>query len=67
MSLLVFALAHSYQDAKGIFGVIVIGALLTLMVLMFGSLWPAIVLHALIDISHGTLAWLVLRAKPLES
>lgn len=61
LSVVVFALAHAYQGGKGILATGAIGLFLTLVVLGFGSLWPAIVLHALIDIAQGLLAWVVLR------
>jgi CAAX protease family protein len=35
-----------------------------LFVLVSGSLFPAMVLHALIDAGSGVLAWLVLRGEP---
>ncbi|MHB8423789.1 MAG: CPBP family glutamic-type intramembrane protease [Gammaproteobacteria bacterium] len=60
-SVVVFAVAHAYQGIKGIFGTGIIGSLLTLVVLISGSLWPAIALHALADIGSGLIAWLVLR------
>ena len=46
---------------KGILSISTVGVLFTLVVLIFGSLWPAIVLHALIDIGSGLVAWLALR------
>lgn len=61
LSLVVFALAHSYQGIKGILSVGIVGGLFTLVVLIFGSLWPAIALHALVDIGQGLVAWLVFR------
>ena len=60
-SVVVFALAHAYQGAKGILSTGFIGLLFTLVVLITGSLWPAIALHALLDIGQGLIAWLVLR------
>jgi membrane protease YdiL (CAAX protease family) len=63
-SVVVFAMAHAYQGAKGILAVGVVGALFTLVVLMSGSLWPAIALHALVDISQGLVGWLALRDEP---
>jgi len=60
-SVVVFAFAHSYQGVKGILSVGIVGALFTLVVLIFGSLWPAIVLHALTDIGSGLVAWVALR------
>lgn len=64
LSCLVFALAHSYQGVSGIIKTGAIGALLTVIVLAFGSLIPAIVIHALIDVAQGVVAWLVLRQFP---
>jgi len=60
-SLVVFAIAHSYQGLKGVLAVGAAGLILTLVVLISGSLWPAIVLHALVDIGQGLTAWLALR------
>jgi membrane protease YdiL (CAAX protease family) len=62
LSVVLFGLAHAYQGAKGIVTTGIVGSLLTLVVLIFGSLWPAIVLHALLDIQQGVVAWLVLRS-----
>ena len=60
-SVVVFAAGHAYQGIKGILATGIIGGLLTLVVLMSGSLWPAILLHALVDIGQGLIAWLALR------
>jgi membrane protease YdiL (CAAX protease family) len=65
-SVVVFAAAHAYQGAKGFVATGVVGSLLTLVVLVFGSLWPAMALHALIDIAQGLIAWLALRALQRE-
>jgi membrane protease YdiL (CAAX protease family) len=60
-SVVAFAMAHTYQGVKGILGTGIVGSLLTLVVLISGSLLPAIALHALIDIGQGLVAWLVFR------
>jgi len=60
-SSVVFGLAHVYQGARGVLASGVVGALLAALVLLTRSLWPAIVAHALLDIGHGWIAWLVLR------
>lgn len=64
LSLVVFAIAHAYQGAKGMIAVAAIGTVLTAVVLTFGSLWPAMVMHAIIDAGEGLVAWLVLREQP---
>ncbi len=65
-STVIFALAHAYQGAKGILSTGIVGGLLAVAVLVFGSLWPAIALHALVDISQGLVAWLVLRQVQVD-
>jgi uncharacterized protein len=60
-SVVVFAAAHAYQGAKGILATGVVGSLFTLVVLISGSLFPAIALHVLTDIGTGLVAWLALR------
>lgn len=60
-SLIVFAAAHAYQGAKGVVAVGIVGGLLTLIVLVFGSLVPAIAVHILADAGEGFVAWLALR------
>jgi CAAX protease family protein len=60
-SVVVFAVAHAYQGAKGILATGIVGSLLSLVVLFSGSLLPAMALHALVDIGQGLIAWLVLR------
>lgn len=64
LSLVVFAAAHAYQGAGGVLAVGVVGAFLTLVVLIFGSLWPAVAMHLLIDLQQGFAAWLVLQNAP---
>lgn len=63
-SLIVFAAAHAYQGAKGVVAVGFVGGLLTLVVLVFGSLVPAIAMHTLADLGEGFVAWLALRDVP---
>jgi membrane protease YdiL (CAAX protease family) len=60
-SLVVFAVAHAYQGVKGILATGFAGSLLTVVVLISGSLWPAIALHVLTDIGTGLVAWLALH------
>jgi membrane protease YdiL (CAAX protease family) len=64
LSLAIFAIAHIYQGWNGVFRVGIVGAGFTLVVAISGSLWPAIALHALIDLANGVMAWLTLREGP---
>jgi membrane protease YdiL (CAAX protease family) len=61
LSLLIFALWHAYQGWNGVVRTGIVGALFTLVVAITDSLWPAIVLHALVDLGAGIMAWLALR------
>jgi membrane protease YdiL (CAAX protease family) len=67
LSLVVFAMCHAYQGPKGMVAVAALGLVFTLVVLGFGSLWPAMVLHALVDAHQGLMTWLVLRMAPAEA
>ena len=67
ISVVLFAIAHAYQGAKGILATGVLGFLFTLVVLISGSLWPAMALHALIDIGEGLIACLALQRVDSES
>ncbi len=60
ISIALFAVAHAYQGASGVVMTGAVGSVLTLVVLISGSLLPAVALHALIDVGQGTVAWLVL-------
>jgi membrane protease YdiL (CAAX protease family) len=64
LSLVVFAAAHAYHGAAGALAAGVVGAFLTLMVVILGSLWPAVAAHLLIDLQQGFAAWLVLQEVP---
>jgi uncharacterized protein len=61
LSLSFFAIGHLYQGWNGVLRTGMVGAIFTLVVALFGSLWPAVALHALIDFGHGMMAWLALR------
>lgn len=66
LSLPFFALAHLYQGWNGVLRTAIVGALFTLTVALFDSLWPAIALHALVDLGAGIMAWLVLREQTVN-
>lgn len=63
LSLAAFSAAHAYQGARGLLTSAIAGALFTFVVLVCESLWPAIALHAFIDIGQGFVTWLVFRKK----
>jgi len=53
---LVFGLCHAYQGWRGIVMTTFAGVFLTAIVLVTGSLWPSILIHALMDLHAGDLA-----------
>jgi membrane protease YdiL (CAAX protease family) len=55
-----FGVAHAYQGRTGILNTGVVGLLMGLIVLASGSLIPAMVIHALIDVSGGSAGYAVL-------
>lgn len=61
LSVLFFAAGHAYQGWKGVLHTGIVGAVFTLVVATLDSLWPAIALHAIVDLGSGVIAWLALR------
>jgi hypothetical protein len=61
LSALLFGVAHAYQGLAGIIRTGLFGLVFTAIVLLTRSLWPAIVLHVVVDAIGGVLAWLILR------
>jgi len=53
---LLFGFCHAYQGPRGIVLTTFAGAFLTGVVLITGSLWPAMLIHALMDLHAGDLA-----------
>jgi membrane protease YdiL (CAAX protease family) len=66
LSVPIFASLHAYQGWIGALRTGVVGVLFTLVVAVFGSLWPAIALHALVDVGAGMIAWPALREEPAK-
>jgi membrane protease YdiL (CAAX protease family) len=56
-----FALGHAYQGWAGVVRTGIVGTFFTALVALFDSLWPAMVLHALVDLGGGVIAWHALR------
>lgn len=65
LSLAVFVFLHIYQGVENLGAVFVTGAIVTAVVLMTGSLWPAIALHILIDILNIDTVWIARTAPEL--
>jgi membrane protease YdiL (CAAX protease family) len=61
LSVVWFGLAHAYQGWGGVLRTGAMGAIYVLLIALFDSLWPTIVLHALVDACGGLMAWVVLR------
>lgn len=56
-----FGLAHGYQGVAKVPRVVLVGAVLSGLYLLTGSLWLSIVLHAAIDLLQGRMAYEVMR------
>jgi membrane protease YdiL (CAAX protease family) len=56
LQVIIFGVAHAYQGGAGILRTGFVGAFLTFVVLVSGSLYPAMLLHALMDLQAGRLA-----------
>ena len=66
-SVLSFGLLHAYQGISGILRTAATGLLMTVLVAVTRSLWPAMVLHGMIDVGSVTLLYAVLRDNPVAS
>lgn len=56
-SLFVFTLLHLYQGARQLPGVFAMGALVTLVFVLSGSIWPAIAIHVFVDVINNSMVW----------
>ena len=63
ISLAFFAAGHAYQGWMGVLRTGIVGLVLTAVVSLTGSLWPAMAVHALMDLGGGVMAWRVLREQ----
>lgn len=57
IGLIIFTLVHIYQGWKELPGVFAMGALFTLIYVLSGSIWPAIVAHILVDALQNSMIW----------
>lgn len=53
----VFVLGHSYQGPRGMIRILPITAVLTMLFVFSGSLWPGIVLHTVVDAAGGVILY----------
>jgi uncharacterized protein len=68
VALTIFTLAHLYQEnARALAGVAIAGAVMTVLVVVSGSLLPAIILHAAVDLAGGEMTWVARQARDAES
>jgi len=64
---LIFGLGHAYQGISGIAKTGLVGLVLAWFTVSSGSLYIAIVLHAIIDLTSGRLMGKALRTPPLQT
>jgi CAAX protease family protein len=64
LSVVVFAIGHLYQGAKGVAQTLAIGALCMAFYLLTGSLWPGIVLHGALNFVSAHIGHAIVRATP---
>jgi membrane protease YdiL (CAAX protease family) len=64
VSTVVFGIGHSYQGWAGLVKATIGGAIAAAIVGWAGVLWPAMLLHALVDVNGGVTGWLLLRRAP---
>lgn len=63
LSIAIFSLGHAYQGAMGMLRVAGVGAVLTAVVWLAGSVWPAVILHIAVDVSSGRTVLLLKQLK----
>jgi membrane protease YdiL (CAAX protease family) len=64
---LIFGLGHAYQGISGIVKTGLIGLVLALLTVSSGSLFIAIALHAVVDLTSGRIMGRALRTKTLQT
>lgn len=58
-----FGLGHAYQGPRGVVMTLFVGVFLMAVVWVTGSLWSAVLLHALMDLHAGDVAWRVAEGE----
>jgi len=62
LTALVFGLGHAYQGVGGVLKTGMFGLVMAGVVVLGGSIWPAVILHGAVDIISGELGWRLLGA-----
>ena len=63
---LAFGIGHAYQGARGVAVTSVLGAFLAAVYFVSGSLYASMLIHTLMDLHSGDLAWRVYEAERQE-
>lgn len=63
ISCVVFGLAHAYLGSAHVLRTTLFGVFMVLLVLVSGSLWPAMIVHAAVDLNSGELSFRALSAR----
>lgn len=66
LAILLFGIGHIYQGLAGVIQTSLIGGILAAIYLVGGSLWPAILVHVLIDMIAGTQFQLIDRFESVD-
>jgi membrane protease YdiL (CAAX protease family) len=69
VSTLAFGMAHAYQGIGNVPKIIAVGAVFAILYMLSGSIWLPILLHALVDLIQGRLAYEIVAGtgKPTPS
>ena len=62
LSVLVFAIGHLYQGAKGVVQTMIIGAICMIFYVSTGSLWPGVVLHGALNFVSAHVGYAIMRS-----
>lgn len=63
----IFGLGHIYQGLKGIVKTTLVGLVMALLTVFSGSLWVAILLHVVVDLTSGRMMGAALQGETAES
>lgn len=63
---MLFGLAHAYQGPAGIPRTAIVGAVMALLAWWAGTIWPAILLHTIVDLHGGSVGGRIATAQPTQ-